>query len=106
MNPALITALQFLIVAFNVQVTEGAPVQKSGYMSLNVPCGNTERMAATLKGTYGEKVFFKGISNLGIMRFYGNDRTRTFSVSLETSGMTCLITAGNFLIKETEGREL
>lgn len=104
----LVIALQILVVGSNVRVSEGAPIEETpvGAIRLTVPCGNTQEWAENLEQKYREKVVFKGVAKSGIMKFYANDKTATFTVAYETGNMTCIVIAGNFLIKETDGQPL
>lgn len=105
MKAFLIIAIQVLIVAFNVRVGEAAPVQP-GVFNLKIPCNSTETIDTMLKDKYREQLIYKGLSPVGIMKFYGNTKSNTFSVAVETGGSTCLLIAGNYLMKQAEGISL
>lgn len=104
----LLALAQVLVVSLNVRVSEGAPPKPSpvGAISLTVPCGDTDKLTDSLESKYRERVVFKGISNGGIMKFYANDKTSTFTVAVETGSVTCIVMAGNFLIKQIDGQPL
>lgn len=104
MNAILLALVQVLIIGLNVRVSEGAtPV---GAIILNVPCGDTQEWSDNLERKYREKVVFKGVSKGGIMKFYVSEANSTFTVAYETGSMTCIVIAGNFLIKEIDGEPL
>lgn len=105
MKAFLIIAIQVLIVGFNVRIGEAATVQPGVY-SIRIPCNSTESISAMLRDKYREQLVYKGLAPVGVMRFYANSKTNTFTVALETSGMSCLLIAGTYLTKEVEGTSL
>jgi hypothetical protein len=105
MKAFLIIAIQALIISFNVSVSEAAPVQPGVY-SIKVPCNSSETINTMLKDKYREQLVYKGLSPVGIMKFFANTKTNTFTVALETGGMSCLLVAGNYLMKQVEGISL
>lgn len=106
MKTFLIFAINLLVVGFNVHVSEGAVPPKPGFYSLRVPCNTPATVAALVKDKYNEKLVYSGLSQFGVMKFYTNEAKRTFSVSVEGAELACLVTFGNFLMKEAQGTSL
>ncbi len=99
-------SVNLLVIAFNVHVSEGATPPAPGVYTFNIPCNTPATIADLLDKKYQERLLYKGMARGGVMRFYGNEQTHTFTVSLEANGLSCLVTAGGYLMKQAEGTAL
>lgn len=101
----LVLMAQLAIIACNTSISPAAVV-RPGFYNLQLPCGNTKKMVDVLETKYTERLLYKGKSGMALMRFYGNSETNTFTVGMEFEDTFCIVMAGNYLIKETEGTSL
>lgn len=107
MKTFFVIALQVLIVWCNVRVGEAAPtLSPPGSITISVPCATTTTINTMLKQEYGEQLGYSGFSRLGIMRFWKNEKTATFTVAVESRNISCVFVTGRYLMKEPEGTPL
>lgn len=106
MKSFLFVLVQIFAIALSVQgsgrTVSVAPVP-IGMFSMQVPCGETGALVNELSSRYGEKVAYKGAAKSGLMKFYVNPSTLTFTIALEAGGTMCLVLTGKYLTKENSG---
>lgn len=105
MKLLIVLIINLIVIGFNVRVSESA-VPSPGVYKLDIPCGTTAPMISALKNKYHENIRYKGLTSVGVMKLYSNKETKTFTVVLETSGFSCLVMAGGYLMEGVDGVDL
>lgn len=100
----LILMAQLFIIACNTGISRAGVVQP-GSIAIELPCTiSANGTAAMLHERYNEELVYKGMSGFGLMKFYASE-AKTFTITFEQGSLTCFV-AGQYLLKESDGREL